>query len=208
MVWPFAAGPSAAPPPPPPPATDLQSILIALAVVFHTAVALFWLRRRASSPATLQKKLEAARERVRSLQAQLDVVLPSALPAADPEKKVVRIWMDGAFDMMHYGHVNAFRQGRALGTHLIVGVNDDESITRCKGPPVMNATERLAMVEGCKVRSCCTRALRARSVHARASGWAVQLSSRARGLALALTASLSCAWRSLSTRSWPTCRTS
>ena len=58
--------------------------------------------------------------------------------------------MDGAFDMMHYGHVNAFRKGRALGTHLVVGVNDDESITKCKGPPVMNDQERLAMVKACK----------------------------------------------------------
>lgn len=55
------------------------------------------------------------------------------------EEKEVRIWMDGAFDMMHYGHMNAFRQGRGIGTYLVVGVNDDESITRCKGaPPVMN----------------------------------------------------------------------
>jgi cytidyltransferase-like protein len=30
--------------------------------------------------------------------------------------------MDGAFDMMHYGHMNAFRKGRAMGTKLIVGV--------------------------------------------------------------------------------------
>ena len=58
--------------------------------------------------------------------------------------------MDGAFDMMHYGHMNAFRQGKSLGTHLIVGVNSDESITRCKGPPVMNDQERLTAVEGCK----------------------------------------------------------
>lgn len=35
----------------------------------------------------------------------------------------IRIWMDGAFDMMHFGHMNAFRQGRSLGTHLVVGVN-------------------------------------------------------------------------------------
>lgn len=34
--------------------------------------------------------------------------------------------MDGAFDMMHYGHMNAFRQGRSLGTELIVGVNSDD----------------------------------------------------------------------------------
>ena len=32
------------------------------------------------------------------------------------EGKDIRIWMDGAFDMMHFGHMNAFRQGRALGT--------------------------------------------------------------------------------------------
>lgn len=54
-------------------------------------------------------------------------------------KEQIRIWMDGAFDMMHYGHMNAFRQARSLGTYLVVGVNDDESITACKGaPPVLN----------------------------------------------------------------------
>ena len=58
--------------------------------------------------------------------------------------------MDGAFDMMHFGHMNAFRLGRSLGTHLIVGVNSDESITKCKGAPLMNDQERLAMVKGCK----------------------------------------------------------
>ncbi len=34
--------------------------------------------------------------------------------------------------MMHYGHMNAFRKGRALGTYLVVGVNSDESISQCK----------------------------------------------------------------------------
>jgi ethanolamine-phosphate cytidylyltransferase len=46
--------------------------------------------------------------------------------------------------------MNAFRQGRAMGTHLVVGVNSDDSITKCKGPPVMNDQERLSMVAGCK----------------------------------------------------------
>lgn len=58
--------------------------------------------------------------------------------------------MDGAFDVMHYGHMNAFRLGRSLGTHLVVGVNSDASIAKCKGPPLMNDEERLAMVRGCK----------------------------------------------------------
>jgi cytidyltransferase-like protein len=37
------------------------------------------------------------------------------------------------FDMMHYGHMNAFRQGKALGTYLVVGVNSDETITGKEG---------------------------------------------------------------------------
>jgi len=58
--------------------------------------------------------------------------------------------MDGAFDMMHYGHMNAFRQGKALGTYLIVGVNSDETITACKGSPVTSDAERIETVRGCK----------------------------------------------------------
>jgi ethanolamine-phosphate cytidylyltransferase len=49
-----------------------------------------------------------------------------------------------------YGHMNAFRLARSLGTHLIVGVNSDESITACKGAPLMNDEERLTMVSACK----------------------------------------------------------
>jgi len=62
----------------------------------------------------------------------------------------IRIFMDGAFDMMHYGHMNAFRLARSLGTHLVVGVNSDKSITECKGAPLMGDDERLTMVKGCK----------------------------------------------------------
>ena len=71
-------------------------------------------------------------------------------PQRSPSREL-RIWMDGAFDMMHYGHVNAFRQGRALGTHLVVGLNDAFHHALRKGtPPVMNDDERLAMVGACK----------------------------------------------------------
>ena len=73
-------------------------------------------------------------------------------PRKEPaERKEIRIFMDGAFDMMHYGHVNAFRLGRSLGTNLVVGVNSDNSITECKGgAPLMNDKERLTMVKACK----------------------------------------------------------
>lgn len=95
----------------------------------------------------LRSELEQAEALVEALRQELAVLQARRSPAG----REVRIWMDGAFDMMHYGHANAFRKGRALGTHLIVGVNDDVSITQCKGgPPLMSDSERLEMVRACK----------------------------------------------------------
>jgi glycerol-3-phosphate cytidylyltransferase-like family protein len=31
-------------------------------------------------------------------------------PSLDGDKKIVRVWADGCFDMMHFGHANALRQ--------------------------------------------------------------------------------------------------
>ncbi|KAL3830116.1 hypothetical protein ACJIZ3_018918 [Penstemon smallii] len=66
------------------------------------------------------------------------------------EKKRVRVYMDGCFDLMHYGHANALRQAKALGDELVVGVVSDEEIIANKGPPVLSMQERLALVSGLK----------------------------------------------------------
>ncbi|KAK8661062.1 hypothetical protein V6N13_051964 [Hibiscus sabdariffa] len=66
------------------------------------------------------------------------------------EKKRVRVYMDGCFDLMHYGHANALRQAKALGDELVVGVVSDEEIIANKGPPVLPMEERLALVSGLK----------------------------------------------------------
>jgi ethanolamine-phosphate cytidylyltransferase len=52
--------------------------------------------------------------------------------------------------MMHYGHMNAFRQARSLGTYLIAGVCSDEDTTRAKGSPVCSEQERADSARGCK----------------------------------------------------------
>eukprot|EP00252_Welwitschia_mirabilis_P017811 TRINITY_DN395_c0_g1_i1.p1 TRINITY_DN395_c0_g1~~TRINITY_DN395_c0_g1_i1.p1 ORF type:complete len:445 (-),score=73.82 TRINITY_DN395_c0_g1_i1:574-1908(-) len=65
-------------------------------------------------------------------------------------KKKVRVYMDGCFDLMHYGHANALRQARALGDELVVGVVSDEEIIANKGPPVLSLEERIVMVKGVK----------------------------------------------------------
>ena len=51
--------------------------------------------------------------------ANTDIVQETAAPRTyDSSIKDVRIWMDGAFDMMHFGHMNAFRLCKALGMAL------------------------------------------------------------------------------------------
>ncbi|KAK4528575.1 hypothetical protein GAYE_SCF61G6520 [Galdieria yellowstonensis] len=66
------------------------------------------------------------------------------------QRKPVRVYMDGCFDMMHFGHANALRQAKALGDYLVVGLCSDEEIIRHKGPPVMNEKERYAAVASVK----------------------------------------------------------
>ncbi|PNW75736.1 hypothetical protein CHLRE_12g539000v5 [Chlamydomonas reinhardtii] len=66
------------------------------------------------------------------------------------KRRPVRVYLDGCFDMMHYGHANALRQAKAVGDELVVGLINDAEIMRCKGPPVMNEEERHTLVEAVK----------------------------------------------------------
>lgn len=66
------------------------------------------------------------------------------------KNRPVRVYMDGCFDLMHYGHANALRQAKALGDVLVVGVVGDEEIVKNKGPPVLSMEERLTLVSGLK----------------------------------------------------------
>eukprot|EP00249_Psilotum_nudum_P008340 c21206_g1_i1 orf=240-722(+) len=83
-------------------------------------------------------------------------VMPSMLPVIGhfsrkrTGRKKVRVYMDGCFDLMHYGHANALRQAKALGDELVVGVVSDAEITENKGPPVMSLEERIVMVSAVK----------------------------------------------------------
>ncbi|XP_017853992.1 ethanolamine-phosphate cytidylyltransferase isoform X1 [Drosophila busckii] len=65
-------------------------------------------------------------------------------------KKEVRVWCDGCYDMVHFGHANSLRQAKALGDKVIVGIHTDEEITKHKGPPVFTEEERVKMVKGIK----------------------------------------------------------
>jgi ethanolamine-phosphate cytidylyltransferase len=64
--------------------------------------------------------------------------------------------MDGAFDVMHFGHMNAFRRAKYAingpeGTFLVVGVNTSASVQAAKGTkPLMDDDERVTAVSACK----------------------------------------------------------
>lgn len=57
---------------------------------------------------------------------------------------------NGAFDLLHSGHVDSLVRAKALGDVLMVGVNSDASVRRSKGAsrPILGARERAFMVAG------------------------------------------------------------
>lgn len=67
---------------------------------------------------------------------------------------ITRIWVDGCFDMLHFGHTNALRQARMLGppgkTELFCGTHSDIEIEKVKGPPIMHEEERYEALRHCK----------------------------------------------------------
>ncbi|XP_077184173.1 ethanolamine-phosphate cytidylyltransferase isoform X2 [Paroedura picta] len=69
---------------------------------------------------------------------------------ASAAARPVRVWCDGCYDMVHYGHSNQLRQAHAMGDYLIVGVHTDEEISKHKGPPVFTQEERYKMVKAIK----------------------------------------------------------
>lgn len=101
---------------------DLRPHAPFIGIGFVLALGSYYLlcgRKSAAKRANLQAQLqeardsaEEARERAESLERKLTALKPAA------GEKPVRIFMEGAFDLMHYGHMNAFRLGQSLGTRL------------------------------------------------------------------------------------------
>lgn len=63
-------------------------------------------------------------------------------------KKIV--FTNGCFDILHSGHVNFLTRASQLGDILIVGINNDDSIRRLKGPtrPINPLQDRMEVLEG------------------------------------------------------------
>src|ERR1019366_9649821 len=72
----------------------------------------------------------------------------ASLRAAGREKGRTVVWTNGCFDLLHVGHIRSFRDARALGDILIVGINSDASVRFNKGDtrPVVNEDDRAELI--------------------------------------------------------------
>lgn len=63
-------------------------------------------------------------------------------------KKIV--FTNGCFDIIHKGHIALLNKAREAGDILIVGVNNDESVRKVKGPerPINNLEDRITVLAG------------------------------------------------------------
>ena len=84
-----------------------------------------------------------------------EVDLPTLLTLRErwrAEGRVV-VWTNGAFDMLHAGHLASLQAARRLGDVLVVGVNADATVTKAKGEdrPIFPAHERVAMLAALEI---------------------------------------------------------
>ena len=56
----------------------------------------------------------------------------------------MRIWMNGCFDVLHYGHFRMIEYAASLGEMLVIGIDGDERVKQMKGKdrPFHNEEQR------------------------------------------------------------------
>jgi rfaE bifunctional protein nucleotidyltransferase chain/domain len=60
------------------------------------------------------------------------------------------VMSNGAFDLIHVGHLRSLEQARAHGDVLVVGINSDASVRRYKSPdrPIVPEADRAELIAG------------------------------------------------------------
>ena len=63
------------------------------------------------------------------------------------------VYVAGAFDLFHVGHVTFLEKCRELGQYVVVGLHEDYMVNMYKGKnyPIMNLQERVLSVLACRV---------------------------------------------------------
>jgi len=61
------------------------------------------------------------------------------------------VYIDGAFDLLHPGHIAVFNECKKYGDYLIVGLLSDENIESYKRKPILNLEQRYIMLNNIKI---------------------------------------------------------
>jgi D-beta-D-heptose 7-phosphate kinase/D-beta-D-heptose 1-phosphate adenosyltransferase len=65
---------------------------------------------------------------------------------------MIKVWVNGTFDIVHLGHIQLLKRAADLGDFLIVGVDGDKRVTELKGEerPINNIVSRIIVLEAIK----------------------------------------------------------
>lgn len=57
---------------------------------------------------------------------------------------MIKVFVNGAFDLLHPGHIKLLNYAKSLGDELLVAIDDDERIRELKGPkrPINSLSHR------------------------------------------------------------------
>ena len=63
--------------------------------------------------------------------------------------RMVTVWTNGCFDILHRGHLEMLQYARSLGSKLIVGIDSDQKVREDKGSdrPINTQTDRYFMLQ-------------------------------------------------------------
>lgn len=63
-----------------------------------------------------------------------------------------KIFVNGTFDVVHYGHINLLRYAKSLGDYLLVAIDSDARVRELKGDsrPINRVYERLSLIRNLK----------------------------------------------------------
>jgi D-beta-D-heptose 7-phosphate kinase/D-beta-D-heptose 1-phosphate adenosyltransferase len=65
---------------------------------------------------------------------------------------MIKVWVNGTFDIVHLGHIQLLKRASELGDFLIVGVDGDKRVTELKGEqrPINNLVSRITLLDAIK----------------------------------------------------------
>jgi len=65
---------------------------------------------------------------------------------------MIKVWVNGTFDIVHLGHVQLLKKAAELGDFLIVGLDGDRRVKELKGKqrPINNLVSRITLLDAIK----------------------------------------------------------